>query len=100
MEVMLDSQTPHDALWPLWRTWTHIICALPDGTPHRAAWQKAGEQLGLLGDTFTEKVEGLDAYLDLVEEMLETWARSKRGINSDLLFEIRGCEPKNPYSTY
>ena len=76
MEVMLDSQTPHETIWPLWRTWTHIICALPDGTPHCAAWQKAGEQLGLLGDAFTEKVEGLDAYLDLVEELLEAWARA------------------------
>jgi hypothetical protein len=75
MEVMLDSQTPHDALWPLWRTWTHAICSLPDGTPHRATWNKAGEQLGLLSDAFTEKIEGLDAYLDLVEELLETWAR-------------------------
>jgi hypothetical protein len=75
MEVMLDSQTPHDALWPLWRTWTHIICALPDGSPHRSSWKKAGEQLGLLGDAFAARIEGLDAYLDLVEELLEAWAR-------------------------
>jgi len=75
MDVMLDSQTAHDALWPLWRTWTHVICALPDGTPHRSTWQKAGEQLGLLGDAFTEKIKGLDAYLDLIEELLEAWAR-------------------------
>jgi hypothetical protein len=79
MEVMLDSQTAHDVLWPLWHTWTHIICALPDGTPQRAAWQKAGEQLGLLGEAFIGKVEGLDAYLDQVEEILETWAR-KNGV--------------------
>lgn len=79
MEVILSGETPHDALWPLWRTWTHIICALPDDTPHRAAWLKAGEQLGLLGAAFSEKVEGLDAYLDLVEELLETWAH-ERGV--------------------
>jgi hypothetical protein len=79
MEVMLDSQTPHDALWPLWHTWTHAICALPDGTPHRSSWLKAGEQLGLLGDAFSEKIEGLDAYLDLVEELLEAWARENGG---------------------
>jgi hypothetical protein len=79
MEVMLDSQTPHDALWPLWHTWTHAICALPDGTPHRSSWLKAGEQLGLLGDAFSEKIEGLDAFLDLVEELLEAWARENGG---------------------
>ena len=77
MEVMLASQTPHDALWPLWRTWTDIICALPAETPHHSVWQKAGEQLGLLGDAFAEKIEGLDAYLDLAEELLEAWAREK-----------------------
>jgi hypothetical protein len=75
MDVMLDSQTPHDALWPLWRTWTHIICTLPAESSHRSSWQKAGEQLGLLGDAFGDKIEGLDAYLDLVEELLEAWAR-------------------------
>jgi hypothetical protein len=75
IDVMLNSRTAHDALWPLWHTWTHVICALPIKTAHRTAWQKAGEQLGLLGDAFAEKIEGLDAYLDGVEELLETWAR-------------------------
>jgi hypothetical protein len=75
LDVILNSQTPHDVLWPLWRTWTHAICALPAETPCRSAWQKAGEQLGLLGDGFARKIEGLDAYLDQVEELLDTWAR-------------------------
>jgi hypothetical protein len=73
--VMLDGQTPHDALWPLWRTWTHIIRVLPDDSTHRAAWQTAGERLGLLGEAFSEKIEALDAYLDQVEELLENWGR-------------------------
>jgi hypothetical protein len=75
VDVMLGSPTPLTALWPLWRTWTHAICALPADTPHHTAWQRAGEQLGLLGSAFTEKVGALDAYLDLVEETLEIWAR-------------------------
>jgi hypothetical protein len=79
MEFILNGQTPHDALWPLWRTWTHIICALPGESPHHSNWLKAGEQLGILGNAFAEKVEGLDAYLDLVEELLETWAH-ERGV--------------------
>jgi hypothetical protein len=72
---ILDSSTPSDALWPLWRTWTHAICALPDDSPHLEAWQKAGTQLGLLGEAFSERIAGLDAYLDMVEEVLENWAR-------------------------
>jgi hypothetical protein len=76
IEILLDSQTTHDAIWPLWHTWTHIICALPKKSLHRASWQKAGERLGLLGEAFAERIEGLDAYLDQVEELLEAWARS------------------------
>jgi hypothetical protein len=76
MEVMLSSQAPQDVLWPLWNTWTHIICALPAQTEHQLSWQNAGEQLGLLGEPFIEKIAALDAYLDQVEELLETWGRN------------------------
>jgi hypothetical protein len=79
VDVILNSPTSQDALWPLWRTWTHILCALPADTPQRAAWQKAGEQLGLLGAAFAEKIAALDAYLDMVEEILENWARENGG---------------------
>jgi hypothetical protein len=79
LDVILNSQTAHDALWPLWQSWTHAICTLPTETPHRSAWQIAGEQLGLLGATFPQKIEGLDAYLDLAEEVLEAWAREYGG---------------------
>ncbi len=81
IDFMLHNQTPHDALWPLWHTWTSIISGLPAEAPHHSAWQAAGEQLGLLGEAFLEKIEGLDAYLDLVEELLETWAQ-KNGIQA------------------
>jgi len=83
MDTMLNNQAAHDALWPLWHTWTHVICALPAETPYRSAWQKAGEQLGLLGDAFAEKIEGLDAYLDVVEELLEVWAR-ENGVSAPI----------------
>lgn len=75
IETILNSQTPHDVLWPLWRTWTHAILVLPDNVPHHRAWHKAGEQLGLLGAAFTERIEALDAYLDLVDDILDAWAR-------------------------
>ncbi len=52
---------------------------LPEDTTHRSAWQKAGEQLGLLGTAFAEKIEGLDSYLDTVEEILDNWARANGG---------------------
>ena len=55
------------------------MCANSTGDNNLAAWQKAGEQLGLIGKPFTEKVQGLDAYLDMVEEVLDTWARENGG---------------------
>ncbi|OGO66016.1 MAG: hypothetical protein A2030_04670 [Chloroflexi bacterium RBG_19FT_COMBO_50_10] len=79
VEVILNSPKTHDALWPLWRTWTHAICVLPADSPHHSAWQKAGEQLGLLGAAFIERIAGLDAYLDMVEELVESWARENGG---------------------
>jgi hypothetical protein len=75
IEVMLNSESVQDALWPLWHTWTQVICALPDDSARRSIWQEAGEQLGLLGAAFEEKITGLDAYLDVVEELLDDWAR-------------------------
>jgi hypothetical protein len=47
--------------------------------PQRTDWQKAGEHLGLLGASFAEKVAGLDAYLDMVEELIDTWALENGG---------------------
>jgi hypothetical protein len=77
IDTILGSEHPYNALWPLWRTWTHAICALPADTPHRAGWQKAGEQLGILGSAFSERIAGLDAYIDTVEDILDAWAREK-----------------------
>jgi len=79
VDAILKSSTSHDALWPLWRTWTQTVCTMPVDNQSRSAWQKAGEQLGLLGDAFSEKVAGLDAYLDMVEELIDTWARDNGG---------------------
>jgi hypothetical protein len=79
LEFMMNEQSAHNALWPLWRTWTHIICALPKDSPHHKAWQNAGEQLGLLGSAFAERLQGMDAYLDTVEEIIDTWAHEHGG---------------------
>jgi hypothetical protein len=38
----------------------------------------ACDELSLLGDHFASRVEGLDAYLDTVEELFRKW-KSERG---------------------
>ena len=73
--TLIESEHPLHCLWPLWRTWTHLMAALPADSPHRSAWQAAGERLGLVGEAFASRVAALDAYLDQIEEILETWAR-------------------------
>jgi len=79
IDVLLDSDTPKAAIWPLWHTWTYAICALPPSAPQQIVWQATGEQLGLAGDAFSNKVKGLDAYLDQVDELLEDWAVENGG---------------------
>jgi hypothetical protein len=74
IEAMLDGATANQALWPLWHTWTRIVCTLPEGAEPFAAWDEAGTPLGLLGEAFLQKIEAFDSYLDLIEELLEKWA--------------------------
>jgi hypothetical protein len=59
----------------LWRTWTQIVDTLPEQDEYLPAWQKAGESLGMLADGFQERISALDAFLDLVDETIENWAR-------------------------
>ncbi len=75
IESLLNNPGKLDALWPLWHTWTYIVAALPEDSPHTSPWQTAGEKLGILGEAFRQKIEALDAYLDTVEESLDSWAR-------------------------
>ncbi len=73
IDAMLDSTNYQAALWPLWRTWTDAINCLMSDESLLSSWKNAGEQLGLVGASFVNKVKGLDAYLDQVEESIEAW---------------------------
>lgn len=76
-ETILESDEPSAVLWPLLRTWTLAVAHLPENDPGIAAWGEACQRLGLLGDGFAERVEALDAFLDLVEETIEQWSRQR-----------------------
>ena len=71
---MLEEEKPQLALWPLLRSWTMITALLPGDSAVCQTWQKAVEYLGIYGAGFKERLSALDAYLDTVEETLETWA--------------------------
>lgn len=74
-EAILVGENPPAALWPLLRTWTMAAAMLPEGSPGRLSWGEACRSLGLLDAGFAERVQALDAFLDLVEESIEQWSR-------------------------
>jgi hypothetical protein len=69
----LQDEQPELALWPLLRSWTVLAALLPGDSPACQVWQSAVEFLGVYGADFGSRLAALDAYLDLVEETLETW---------------------------
>ncbi|MEW5827724.1 MAG: hypothetical protein AB1846_02450 [Chloroflexota bacterium] len=71
IESWLDGDTPLAALWPLLQTWTLSVHALPADSGHLQSWQSACASLGLGGEGFAERLEGLDRALDTLDEMLE-----------------------------
>jgi len=73
--ALLGSDEPLTCLWPLLHTWTQMVLHLPSDSPHRDAWGEACRRLELLGETFAQRVEALDAALDTVEELLEHWGQ-------------------------
>ncbi|MBE0408802.1 MAG: hypothetical protein IBX69_03620 [Anaerolineales bacterium] len=72
-EAMLEGEHPHDVLWPLLRTWTSAILQLHQEAVERETWKNTLEQWDLMGSGFHQRVSALDAYLDVVEETMETW---------------------------
>lgn len=69
------------ALWPLLHTWTLSALALP--AAQNKEWQAAIQQLGLDGEAFAEKVQGLDQFLDEVEILLDKIA-SANGLETSM----------------
>ncbi|MEK6753750.1 MAG: hypothetical protein AABZ00_15950 [Chloroflexota bacterium] len=69
IKALLDGETPLSALWPVLHTWT-LSAAVLNGD-HLKFWQNACSELGLLGDGFTERVEGLDHFIDDIEVTLD-----------------------------
>jgi hypothetical protein len=71
-DVLLDGESPQTVLWPLVHTWTLAAAVLPP--THQSKWLASCEKLGLVGEEFIERLDGLDHFLDTIEELLENWA--------------------------
>lgn len=82
IKAMLEGSTPLAALWPLFHTWTSCAEVFGD---HFQFWQNAARQLGLLGEDFQQRVEGLDHFIDEVEVALDEIA-SANGLETSAGF--------------
>lgn len=71
IRALAEGENPTAALWPLLQTWT-LSAAVLEGD-HLNFWKNAINELGF-GESFSERVEGLDHYLDEIEILLEELA--------------------------
>ena len=73
LEALLESEQPQNMLWPLLKTWTQAVSALPGEHPDISSWEQVCDELGLGGENFPNRLAALDAYLDRIEEVLNAW---------------------------
>ena len=66
---------PLAALWMLMRTWTLAASCLRSNSPAMHAWQVFCQSLALDQTGFSDRLTGLDVFLDNVEETIDQYAR-------------------------
>jgi hypothetical protein len=76
IECLMESDHPTDALWPILKSWTAAVKTLSRTTIHHQPWMEAISILQLDSEHLPERLKALDAYLDTVDETLESWARA------------------------
>ena len=76
IEALIQAENWQAALWPLLYTWTLAVHTLGDRSEQAQPWREAFTHLDLMGDGFAQRLEALDAYLDTVEETIDSWARA------------------------
>ena len=76
-DAILASDRPLAVLWPMLCTWTLAAALQPIDAPEVVVWREIVMRLGLQGESFMERFQALDSYLDLVEETLESWAQDR-----------------------
>jgi hypothetical protein len=78
-QAFLEEGETAAAAYPLLATWGKIASLLPATSPEYLAWLKAQQEIGISKETLGEKISALDAYLDHVEEVVDTWDENSGG---------------------
>ena len=73
---VLKEDYPAASLWILLRSWNSCAELLPEKSPEKENWKDAIKTLELDENNFSDRLKSLDAYLDTVEETLDTWAEN------------------------
>jgi hypothetical protein len=76
MRALAHSDEPSLTIWPLLRTWLDVHLTLPKISPSNALWQDMLKTLSLTEELTVDKADGLDAYLDTLEELIEAWGHT------------------------
>lgn len=76
IRALLESKQPEAALWPILFTWMRAAGSVTDRQIFSDFWQ-ATDQLGFGEAELERHIQALDAYLDLVEETLESWGQAR-----------------------
>jgi hypothetical protein len=76
-QALLEAGRPDAVLWPLLQIWTHTLEATASAAQEgalRADYAAALAEAGLSDPARASRCDQLEAYIDLIEERLETWA--------------------------
>jgi hypothetical protein len=76
IRALANSNDPTFMVWPLLRTWLDIHLALPEPSSRIETWDSFLAALGLSDTVRDQKTEALDAYLDNLEVLIESWAHT------------------------
>jgi hypothetical protein len=78
-DAIIGGGQAENVLWPLLRNWTLAVQTLPEGDPALQSWKDVCLKLGLMGDEFSERITGLEMFLDQVGEAINEWAEENGG---------------------
>jgi hypothetical protein len=76
IRALANGDDPTLTVWPMLRTWLDVHLALPETSSRSEAWGSFLAALGLTEETSEIKTEALDAYLDSLEVLIESWANT------------------------
>lgn len=74
LDALIDGGPPGAGLWILLYTWNAAVSIVSGVTDIEGAFDAALQQLDLTPPALPDRFNGLDAYLDSVEEVIEGWA--------------------------